>query len=115
MRSSPRGSESPARTIAIESGDVKSLIVDTGASHSVTGFIDDFVPGSLKKLCHPIIYDGIAGSQMATHRGLARYETFDDKGNLVVLEHDTDYVDGIKCRLFSPQSYLTWLINDELK
>ena len=93
----------------LQSGDVCTVIADTGASSSVTGYKDDFVPGSLKRLTSPILYDGIAGSQLATHIGLARYETFDDNGNLAVLEHETQYVAGMNCRLLSPQSYFTWI------
>jgi hypothetical protein len=35
------------------------LIVDTGCSRSVTGFADDFFPGTLKILCHPNWMDRI--------------------------------------------------------
>ena len=90
-------------------GDVRTLIIDTGASGSVTGDKSDFIPGTLKLLKHPIHHDGIGGCQHATHTGITRYETFDDKGDLVELKHQTHFVPGINCRLFSPQSFYSWI------
>jgi hypothetical protein len=45
--------------VLLHQGDIKPLIVDTGCSRSVTGFADDFFPGTLKILCHPNWMDGI--------------------------------------------------------
>ena len=84
---------------------VKSLIVDTGASVSASGYEDDFVPGTLRELDKPAPFDGIGGTTHATHIGLARYETFDDLGNIAVLEHEMFYLPGLRCRLFSPQFF----------
>ena len=84
-------------------GDMKSLVVDTGANFSMSSFRMDFVQGSLRKLSNPITFDGIAGQQTATHEGTACYETFDDKGNLIVLESCTLFLPGLRCQLFSPQ------------
>ncbi len=90
----------------LHAGQVLTLVVDTGASRSVTGYKEDFVPGTLKPLKSQMHFEGIAGNLSATHQGLSRLETFDDDGKLTIVEHTALYVPGLKCRLFSPQSYL---------
>ena len=85
------------------------MLLDTGASDSMTGYKGDFLPGILKKLPKPIVFDGIAGSQHATHYGIAHYETFDDNDELVSIDHQVLYVPNLHCRLLSPQTYYTWI------
>jgi hypothetical protein len=45
--------------VLLHKGDIKPLIVDTRGSRGVTGFADDFFPGTFKILCHPNWMDGI--------------------------------------------------------
>ena len=53
----------------LQTGDLKTLVCDTGASSSVSGFKDDFIEGTLTKLDRPKYFDGIAGMKQATHKG----------------------------------------------
>ena len=89
----------------VTKGDVCPLIADTGCSRSVTGFKQDFVPGTLKSLNKPVMLDGISGSLSANQHGLARFEVFDDDGKICVLEQTMLYMPELKCRLWSPQFY----------
>ena len=50
---------------------MKTLIVDSGASASVSGYADDFVPSTLKPLLSSMSFDGIGGAKHATHKGVA--------------------------------------------
>ena len=87
-------------------GDSFELIFDTGSSKTGTGFKEDFVVGSLVDLDHPIFMEGIAGGLEIAQQGIVRYEVLDDKGELQVIETDAYHIPGLKCRLFSPQTYL---------
>ena len=90
----------------LQSDDMKPLIIDTGCSKTVSGFIDDFVPESLKDLDSPNQMEGIGGSLTATKEGKVRYEVINDSGEISVIETNAFYMPKLKCRLFSPQTYL---------
>jgi hypothetical protein len=77
--------------------DTKGVLLDSGASGSVTGCKGDFISGTLRKLPKPIPFDGIGGTTYGTHVGRVKYDVFDDRGDLVALEHDMLYGPGLKC------------------
>ena len=83
----------------------KQLIVDTGASVTATGDMNDFIPNTVEVLegAHPM--DGIGGSLNETHKGRVRYEVITDDQRIHVLEATDFYFPELTCRLFSPQSY----------
>ena len=85
--------------------DSKHLIIDTGASTSVTGDKSDFMPDTVKALKKPFPLDGIAGSLTATHVGTCHFEALTDDASIVVLETEALYAPGMNCTLFSPQAY----------
>ena len=84
--------------------DSKHLIIDTGASTSVTGDKSDFMPDTVKALEKPFPLDGIAGSLTATHVGTCSFEALTDDASIVVLETEALYAPGMNCTLFSPQA-----------
>jgi hypothetical protein len=92
-----------------DSGDLKSSIIDTGASYHATGFLDDFVPGTLSDLPTPMKLDGIAGSLEATKQGLIRHVVLSDSGTEETLEMQAVYMPRVETRLISPQLYLRQL------
>jgi hypothetical protein len=51
--------------------EVKPLLLDTGASASVSGFKDDFVKGTFTPLPTPVPFDGVGGTKFATRQGYA--------------------------------------------
>ena len=81
------------------------LIIDTGCTKTGTAFAQDFIPGTLQDLPHPIRIDGIAGGLPITQQGQVRYELIDDKGSIQEIIADAYLIPGLGCRLFSPQSY----------
>ena len=76
----------------LAAGDSLELIVDTGCTKTGTGYMEDFLPGTLKDLEQPILMDGIAGGLEITKAGVVRYEVLDDKGELQVIEADAYYI-----------------------
>ena len=93
----------------LDSGDLKSSIIDTGASFHATGYLSDFVPGSLKELHQPLKLDGIAGSLTATKEGTLRHIVLSDSGTEEILEMNGVYMPGLETRLISPQLLLKQL------
>ena len=89
----------------IQKGDVIPLIMDTGASRTVTGMKDDFLPGTLHDLATPLVLGGVEGKLVAEQAGTVRYEMLDDAGELVVVECEAIYSPTLCCRLFSPQTF----------
>jgi hypothetical protein len=81
------------------------VIIDTGCSRTVTGFADDFVSGTLKKLSKPSRMDGIGGSLSATHEGQVHYEVINDSGEVSMIECTSLYMPKLQCRLYSPQCH----------
>ena len=96
----------------LAAGDSLKLIVDTGCTKTETGYVEDFLPGTLKALEQPILIDGIAGGLKITKAGVVRYKVLDDAGELQVIEADAYYIPSLNCRLFSPQSYFRQLQHD---
>ncbi len=90
----------------VKEGDMKPLIVDSGASCHATGFKNDFIPGTLKSLDDPVSMDGIGATLKATHKGVLKYEFVKDDGTLGTFEGYGLYLPDMSCRLFSPQIYL---------
>ena len=70
----------------LDKGDTKPIILDTGCSRSATGFRYDFVEGSLVRLRHTHLMDGIGASLESTHEGNLHYEVINDKGKVSVME-----------------------------
>ncbi len=87
------------------SNDSTLWIVDTGCSHSSTGFQSDFEPDTLEKLEQPRAMDGISGALLTTHRGLIRNEVISDDGEVVTMEYEAYLVPKLDMRLFSPQDF----------
>ena len=85
---------------------VIQAVMDTGASHSCSPSVDDFLPGSLKPLNTPIKIGGIAGDLPVTHEGTLQWETLGDDGSIVDFKTQGLLVPALPTRLFSPQSYL---------
>ena len=91
-------------TALLKEGDIKPVVIDTGASRISSGFRDDFVPGTLKKLKDPYRLDGIAGSSSsATHEGVVKYEVLGDNGSIVTVKAKGLFLTDLGCRLYSPQ------------
>ena len=88
-------------------GDIKPIVLDTGASNHATGSKEDFVEGTLEPLHQRITMDGIGATMEATHGGLLRYEFVMDDGTLGKFEGYGLYLPNMTCRLFSPQAYLS--------
>ena len=86
-------------------GDSFQLILDTGCTKTGTGFIEDFIPGTLHDLPSPVRMDGIAGGLTIKQVGTVRYEVLDNKSEVQVIETEAFYIPDLKCRLFSPQAY----------
>jgi hypothetical protein len=87
-------------------GDSFELIFDTGCTKTSTGFVEDFVVGTLEDLSTPIHMNGIAGGLEIKQQGTVRYEVLDDKGELQVLETNAFYIPSLCCRLFSPHTFI---------
>ena len=87
-------------TELMQPGQIKPLIMDTGASFMSTGDVTDFVPGTLTPLEQPLTMDGIAGNMVAEKAGIARFEYLGDDGscttpsNQTELEHTDDAYSG---------------------
>lgn len=95
-------------------GDSFSLIFDTGCTKTGTGYIEDFIPDTLKDFKEPIRMDGIAGGLMIKQEGRVRYEVVDDSGGVQVIETTAYYIPELRCRLFSPQAYFAQLHEEGL-
>ena len=85
-------------------GEVKNLVVDTGCSVTVSGFREDFI--SLEPLSNKVTLQGIAVASTWTHSGPVIYEVIDTQGKVKELNTNALYIPDLKCRLFSPQSYI---------
>jgi hypothetical protein len=82
-----------------------TLTIDSGCSHSATGCLQDFLPGTLAELDKPFEMEGIAGGLTVRQRGRVRYEVLTDTGEVHVIETTAYYMPDLPCRLFSPQSH----------
>lgn len=83
-----------------------SAVMDSGCSESCTPFLEDFIPGSMYKLDHPVNLGGIAGNLPVTHAGIVNWETVDDFGQVMEFKHRAFYNPDLPGRLFSPQAFL---------
>lgn len=82
------------------------LCFDSGCTSHATGFIEDFIKGSIIPLEVPITMEGIAGSIYCTKKGTVHYEFMSDNGTKEIIEDESYYMPEMGCRLFSPQAYL---------
>jgi len=92
-------------TELLRENQVKPLIIDTGASSLSTGDKTDFVKGTLTKLERPLNMGGIAGKLQATHKGLVKLEYVNDNGQIGTIEGTGLFLEGLQCRLYSPQTH----------
>lgn len=95
----------------LSSTDSFEIIFDTGCSRTGTGYIEDFVKGSLKPTPHPFKIDGIVGAIEVTQEGLVHYEVLDDNAKVKTIEVPAYYMPGMNVRLLSPQTYFKYLRN----
>ena len=94
------------QTAVNQSNHAFSAIMDSGCSESCTPNLNDFIPGTLRKLDKPISLGGIAGALPVTHSGMVHWETVDDHGDIVEFKTEAFYHPDLPGRLFSPQVYL---------
>lgn len=80
-------------------------IIDTGASNSGTSDASDFVPGTLRKLDKPTQIGGIAGDIPIHCKGVLKWETLDDHGQVTEFRATGFLAPGPPTRPFSPQSF----------
>ena len=90
----------------IDHNNIKTSIFDTGATYTSTGFIDDFIPGTLMELDTPIKLDGIAGSLTATQKGIIHHHVLTSDGSKATLDMEAMFMPGLSSRLISPQKLL---------
>ena len=83
----------------------KHIIVDTGASRCCTGFKEDFVEVTLKRLVKPLKINGIKGSCKATHEGTLSYELVGTNGGTVKIKPKVILMENLRCRIYSPKSH----------
>ena len=76
-------------------GEVKSLVVNTGDSVTVSGFRKDFI--RIEPLSNKVTLQGIAGASTGTHSGPDRYEVIDTQGNVQELNTNALYIPDLKC------------------
>ena len=69
LREQVRASLSTLPTDLVHKGDLKPLVIDSGASNNATGDKSDFVPGTLKPMDHDYLLEGIGSTLNATHKG----------------------------------------------
>lgn len=82
------------------------IIIDTGCSRSITSYINDFVPSTLRLPDKKKIgIQGIAGTRVEVHKiGTIKWVVQDKSGsNRTIILPDSLYVPSIDVRLLSPQ------------
>ena len=84
---------------------VKTVIIDTGASTISKGDPTDFLPGTMVKLKNPINMGRIAGKLSTTHVGIVKLEYLNKEGKVGSIKGTVFYLNGLKCRLYSPQTH----------
>ena len=89
----------------LNKGDTNPIILDTGWSRSDTRFRDEFMEGTLVRLCHPHLMDKIGAPLEANNDETLHYEVINDKGEVSVLEGTGLFMPDLKFRLFYPQGH----------
>ena len=80
------------------------IVIDSGASTSVTPFREDFVDHIIRLDNQKV--DGITKEAVIEGVGPVKWTFFDDFGNKGVMRTMCFYMPNAKIRLFSPQKYL---------
>jgi len=87
--------------------DSTTLVIDCGATSTMTYDLKDFKPGTLRMFekgeKSPI--QGIASTLPILGQGLLSLQVVDDKGEIVKIETDAYYIPDLQTKLFSPQAY----------
>ncbi len=86
-----------------EDNDLFYLIVDTGCSITVTPYKDDFI--EYIKYKEPITLKRIRGNLKVTHRGIAKYQVINTKGQVTEMYTLAHHNPNLDIRLFSPQAH----------
>ena len=89
----------------LHASDGFDVIVDTGASQSVSFDKKDFVDGEIEPLSG-VSMSGIASSLEVKGVGTIKWVVYDDSGQTRTIQTRGYYIPTMKARLFSPQSYL---------
>ena len=90
-----------------DEGMVK-VMVDSGATNSAVGNKNYFVPGSIRRMSHPICVEGVAGDIIVAYQGVVKLEVITKRGETKKLYHMADYVPQIgNTYLLSPQNMLS--------
>ena len=82
------------------------IILDTGASSSVTFEKGDFIDGEVRPPTEKMKIDGIASSLDVDGIGTLRWTVFDDAGKARVIQVEGLYVPKLRAKLLSPQQYI---------
>ena len=80
------------------------IVFDTGASISLTPFIEDFVDGGLEE-CKDDRINGINSSAVVKGEGWIEWTIRDKHNNVCLVRTRAYYVPSSRVRLFSPQAY----------
>ena len=91
----------------LKSNHMFEILMDSGCSITATPCKRDFV--ELKHLRIPVTLNGVGGNHHVTQGGTVRYEVFNNKGQVVVLQTYAYFDPKLHLRLFSPQSFLNGL------
>ena len=102
-----RSSDAFLREATNYSPHIFNAIVDTGCSYSATNTFSDCDPASIRRLTEPITLGGIAGSLQVEFIGTARWDTIDDKGNILPFPEEVLIHEDLPNRLLSPQAFLS--------
>ena len=90
----------------INKSETKPIILDTGCYRSATGFIYEFVEGTLVQLWYPHLMGSIFSSLESTHKVTLHYGVINNEGEFSVLEVTGIFMPELKWILLSPQDYL---------
>ena len=95
-------------TIKDSQVSISSAVLDSGASFTAITSADLHlvIPGSWKRLRSPIILDGIAGGVTVEWKCRIKFETINDKGEIVQSKTEAYYNANLPCMLMSPQAFL---------
>ena len=85
--------------------DSFGLVVDTGASRSVSYDLKDFVDQSITPI-NDVSMKGIASNLPVKGVGTIEWIVFDDSGQKRTIRTEGYYIPELQARLFSPQYYL---------
>ncbi len=95
-------------TIKDSKVNISSAVLDSGASFTAITRSDLHlvIKGSWRRLDDPIILDGIAGGVTVKWKCRIKFETINEKGEIVRSETTAYYNENLPCMLMSPQAFL---------